>query len=221
MHPVSHYELLHLPIVSLSTAEVVGEVDGLVLDLSGLRVAAFVTRLGFYEASLLPFEAAHAVGRDAVMVSDESVLRRVGKDRRLVSLIEADASLSGSTALTTEGQAVGVVGAYYLDRDTGRLAGVQLIPPIEIDTAPEGLLPFNAVQRVGDSLVIIEGGYQAALVQDEEGLAATMAASTGVPAPVPPVSPDGPPVPDDAGASGGLRPLGAPGRRPAPVPSRP
>jgi hypothetical protein len=128
--------------------------------------------MGVYEAKVLRFSAARAVGRDAVMVSDAGALRTVKEDAEIDRLLQAGISLSGATVLSEAGEAVGVVGAFYLDRETGALAGFQLVPPVEIDSIPEGLVPRSMVHRVGESLVLVNAGYEAALLPDEEALAA-------------------------------------------------
>ena len=171
MAVVSHFELLRLPIVSLETAEILGQVDEIVLDGANVRAAGFVTGMGVYEAKVLPFAAARAVGRDAVMVDGAGTLRAVAEEPELDRLIRADLSLSGATVLTETGQAVGVVGAFYLDRESGALAGFQLVPPIEIDTVPDGLVPVRAVRRIGEALVLVDAGYEGDLRGDEDELA--------------------------------------------------
>jgi uncharacterized protein YrrD len=62
-------ELLGLQIVALDDASVVGEVDGLIIDDRAMKVAGFLVDLGLFEASVLPFDKASAVGADAIIVT--------------------------------------------------------------------------------------------------------------------------------------------------------
>lgn len=177
MTVVSHYELLQLPIVSLDTARILGQVDEIIFDGENARVAGFVTGMGVYEAKVLRFSAVQALGPDAIMVADDGPIRPIGGERDLDQLAGADLALSGAAVLTEAGEAVGVVGSLYIDRQTGGLAGFQLVPPIEIDTVPEGLLPMSAVLRLGDSLILVQAGYRTQLVQGEDDLSVVSAAS--------------------------------------------
>jgi uncharacterized protein YrrD len=70
-------ELAGRPVVTLS-GELVAEIKDIVFERTGGRIAGFTLRNpGLFSRSRkdsLPWEAVHGVGRDAVMVSDETLL---------------------------------------------------------------------------------------------------------------------------------------------------
>src|SRR5665647_3348581 len=108
-------DLIGLPIVSMDDASVVAEVDGLVVDDSTLTVAGFLTNVGLYEASVLPFAATRAVGDDAVIVRSADALVRLSAIPALAALAEKGIEISGARVVTLSGKEVGSVGGYFVD----------------------------------------------------------------------------------------------------------
>ena len=119
-------DLIGLPIVSMEDASVVAEVDGLVIDDSTLTVAGFLTNVGLYEASILPFAATRAVGDDAVIVRSADALVRLSANPALAALAEKGIEISGARLVTLSGKEVGSVGGYFVD-DRGRVVGLEFI----------------------------------------------------------------------------------------------
>ncbi|MCL4368264.1 MAG: PRC-barrel domain-containing protein [Actinobacteria bacterium] len=120
-------ELIGLPIVSLHDAEIVGEIDALIIDDATLTVVGFLVDLGFYEAKVLPFAAARAIGRDAVIVERPDDVTLVSHHPDVARLADKDIAVAGATAVTSSGHTVGTIGELLVDVDTGRIIEVELV----------------------------------------------------------------------------------------------
>ncbi|GAB4250759.1 MAG: hypothetical protein Kow00129_11620 [Thermoleophilia bacterium] len=164
-------DLLGLQIVAKDRASVVGEIDGLIIDDEALQVAGFLVDLGLYEARALPFEDALAVGEDAVIVATPSVVVRISDNPRLAQLAAKEITLSDATALTLSGKAVGTVGDFYVDTESGSLLGLEFYPE-ETDVYPPGkvVLPASTIRRLGRDIVILSDDYDRHFLKDAESL---------------------------------------------------
>ena len=182
-------DLIGLPIVSMEDASVVAEVDGLVIDDSALTVAGFLTNVGLYEASVLPFAATRAVGDDAVIVRSAEAIIRLSANPALAALAERGIDISGSRVVTLSGKEVGSAGGYFVD-DRGRVVGLEFISedpsPHPLDPA---VVPVSTVHRVGPDLVVLRQDYAEHLLKDGSSLdrlaAKTVPARPPVKAPTP------------------------------------
>lgn len=182
-------DLIGLPIVSMEDASVVAEVDGLVIDDSTLTVAGFLTNVGLYEASVLPFAATRAVGDDAVIVRSADALVRLSANPALAALAEKGIEISGARVVTLSGKEVGSVGGYFVD-DRGRVVGLEFISE---DPSPHprdpAVVPVSTVHRVGPDLVVLKQDYAEHLLKDGSSLdrlaARTVPARPPVKAPAP------------------------------------
>jgi uncharacterized protein YrrD len=163
-------DLIGLPIVSMEDASVVAEVDGLVIDDSTLTVAGFLTNVGLYEASVLPFAATRAVGDDAVIVRSADVLVRLSSNPALAALAEKGIDISGARVVTLSGKEVGSVGGYFVD-DRGRVVGLEFISE-DLSSKPRdaAVVPVSTVHRVGPDLVVLKQDYAEHLLKDGSSL---------------------------------------------------
>ena len=163
-------DLIGLPIVSMEDASVVAEVDGLVIDDSTLTVAGFLTDVGLYEASVLPFAHTRAVGDDAVIVRSADVLVRLSANPALAALAEKGIDISGARVVTLSGKEVGSAGGFFVD-DRGRVVGIEFISE---DLSPQprdaAVVPISTVHRVGPDLVVLKQDYAEHLLKDGSSL---------------------------------------------------
>ena len=224
-------DLIGLPIVSMEDASVVAEVDGLVIDDSALTVAGFLTNVGLYEASVLPFAATRAVGDDAVIVRSADALIRLSANPALAALAERGIDISGSRVVTLSGKEVGSAGGYFVD-DRGRVVGLEFISE---DPSPHPqdpvVIPVSTVHRVGPDLVVLRQDYAEHLLKDGSSLdrlaARTVPAKAPVKAPAParpepvaqaePTAPTPVPSKMPRGRSAAKKPTLAPAETPPPV----
>jgi len=179
-------DLLGLPIVNLADASVVGEVDGLVLDDATMKVVGFLVGLGIHEAKVLPFTAVRAIGEDAVMIEAVSVVVSISTHPQMEETALKDIALSGSRALTSSGQTVGVIGDFFIDTDTGAIVAVELLPGDSVLYPREpAVLPVSGVHRIGQYTAVLTDDYEQKLVKDLSSLQAAEAPAPGATPPPP------------------------------------
>ncbi len=188
-------DLLGLPIVSKEDASIAGEVDGLIIDEQSLRVAGFLVDLSLYEARVLPFAKAQAIGEDAIIVEAASAVARLSEDQELEDLTEREITLSGVVAITLAGNNVGAVGDFFVDGRSGDLVGFEFLP-LEEAVYPRDtvVLPISVVHRLGRDIVVLTNDYDQHFMPNGEALTRSEARTDrvtglGRPEPVAPAPP--------------------------------
>ena len=112
------------PVMSRATAENLGRVSHVVIDVGNGTARALVVGSG-KKAQVVDWTALSGFGPDAVMVGDEASLRSpAGELEEAVAAGRRD--LVGARALSTEGVALGAVTDGDLDPETGRLLQVRV-----------------------------------------------------------------------------------------------
>jgi len=164
-------ELLGLQIVALDDASVVGEVDGLIIDDRAMKVAGFLVDLGLFEASVLPFGSASAVGGDAIIVPSADTLALITTDAALDALATKDIAISDARVITRSGKTVGFIGDFFVDTDSGDVVGMEFIADDQsIYPKDVAVLPSAAVLRLGRDIVVVTDDYLQALQRDAGSL---------------------------------------------------
>jgi sporulation protein YlmC with PRC-barrel domain len=104
-------------VLSRTSAQVLGEVNHLLLDAQRGKIAAVIIGRG-KNAQLVEWAELSGFGPDAVMVSDEGALRPPADDRERSA---ADGKLEqvGKRALTETGNELGTIDDVTFDPDTG------------------------------------------------------------------------------------------------------
>ena len=162
-------DFLGLEVVSLEDASVVGEVDGLVVDETTAAVVGLVVDLGLYEAKLLPFSAVRGLGEDAVMVDSASSLKPVSESPDLEEIARREVLVSDAMVLTDAGNLAGTVGDYFVDPDTGRISGLEIVVETDDDEISY-FIPMTEVIRIGADLVMIKAGFKKRAVLSGDAL---------------------------------------------------
>ncbi len=164
-------ELLGLQIVALDDASVVGEVDGLIIDDKAMRVAGFLIDLGLFEASVLPFGNALAVGADAIIIPSADTLALITADADLDTLATRDITISDARVITRSGKTVGSIGDFFVDTDSGDVVGMEFIADDQsIYPKDVAVLPSAAVLRLGRDIVVVSDDYLQKLQRDAGSL---------------------------------------------------
>lgn len=190
-------DLLGLQIVALDSAMVVGEVDGLLIDDGAVRVAGFLVDLGLYEASVLPFESATAVGLDAVIVESAAKITPISAAPALEALAEKDVTISDAKAITRSGRSVGTIGDFFVDTETGDVVGMEFIAADQTVYPREAaVIPTSTLYRLGRDIVVLEDDYDKHLMRDDASLERVSKPRPARVAPV--VAPEPEPSPEPA-----------------------
>lgn len=164
-------ELLGLQIVSLEDVSVVGEVDGLIIDDKAMKVAGFLVDLGLFEASVLPFGSALAVGADAIIVPSVDTLGPITADADLDALATKDIAISDARVITHAGKTVGSIGDFFVDTDSGDVVGMEFVADDQsIYPKDVAVLPSAAVLRLGRDIVVVSDDYLQRLQRDAGSL---------------------------------------------------
>lgn len=164
-------ELLGLQIVSLGDASVVGEVDGLIINDKAMKVAGFLVDLGLFEASVLPFGSALAVGADAIIVPNVDTLGPITADADLDALATKDIAISDARVITRAGKTVGSIGDFFVDTDSGDVVGMEFVADDQsIYPKDVAVLPSAAVLRLGRDIVVVSDDYLQRLQRDAGSL---------------------------------------------------
>src|SRR5680860_297038 len=164
-------DLLGLQIIALDSATVVGEIDGLLIDDTALKVAGFLVDLGLYEASVLPFGSARAVGSDAVIVDSAEKIAEISADPTLEALAEKDVTISDAKAITRSGRSVGTIGDFFVDTNTGDVIGMEFLAADQtVYPRDVAVIPTSVVYRLGTDIIVLEDDYDKHLMGDSASL---------------------------------------------------
>jgi len=135
-------------VVSKSTAETLGSVDGVVIDAASRRITAL--RLGKgRKAKVVPWEQVSGVGTAAVIVEKDESLRAPadGIEQRYAS---GDVALIGGLVLSDQGNSQGTVVDVEYDGDTGTLTSIR--------TSKSDAIDADRLRAIGTYAWVVAGG---------------------------------------------------------------
>jgi sporulation protein YlmC with PRC-barrel domain len=126
-----------LPVVTLTDAEQVGTVRSLIVDAaSGVVTRVLISGRRPRRETVLPWDALHAIGPDAVLVHPATAPAEPGTVQDLL----------GSRVLTEAGDERGRVQDVAFDPDTGR---------VETLLTAFGMLPADRLLGIGDYALVV------------------------------------------------------------------
>jgi uncharacterized protein YrrD len=164
-------ELLGLQIVSKADASFLGEVDALIVDDLTLRIAGFLVDLGVYEAKVVAFEDAAAVGTDAIIVESAEAVAPISTRPALEGMARREITITDVKAVTLAGHGVGLIGDFFVDTTTGKITGLELIPSDpEVYPRETVFVPASCVHRLGPEIVVLKDDYEKHLVKEADSL---------------------------------------------------
>jgi uncharacterized protein YrrD len=165
--------LAGLPVVTTNTGEDIAETRDVIYVPDQGRVAGFtLNKRGRFAGRLknvLAFEQLHAVGRDAVMVTDASVL-----DTREGEAAAQDAkgrNVIGNQVLTDTGKELGVVRDLIVEMNRGEVIGYELEGGTELQRADGAplLLPLPATLAVSSDTLMVPSEVESYIRDDLAG----------------------------------------------------
>lgn len=151
--------LVGLPVVTIKTGEDIAETRDVIYLPEQGRVIGFTLnkrgRLAGRLKSVLEMEQVHAVGRDAVMISDAAALDAgVGAE---VAKESKGRNVIGDTVLTDAGKALGTVRDLIVEMNRGEVIGYEIDGDESLQRA-EGaplLLPLPATLAVSSDTLMV------------------------------------------------------------------
>jgi uncharacterized protein YrrD len=172
---VTASEITGLPVVTVTGGEDVAEVRDVIYSPErGNLVGLTLNKRGFFSGrrrEVLPAELIHAIGKDAVMVRDESALVEPGKASREVGKPATERNVLGDDVLTEGGVSLGTVRDLVLVvGSAGEVVGYQ------IDKADGGTayIPLPAQLSVSGAALVVPAATREFVRDDLVGLGAAV-----------------------------------------------
>jgi uncharacterized protein YrrD len=164
-----------LPVVTVRGGEDVAEVRDVIYNPeAGRLVGLTLNKRGFFSGRLrevLPAEAIHAIGRDAVMIQDESSLTDPEAAPDDVGHPATERNVIGDDVLTEGGRSLGVVrDLALLVGSTGEVVGYQIEKP----AGGHGYIPLPAQLAVSGSALVVPDVTEEFVRDDLVGLGAAV-----------------------------------------------
>jgi uncharacterized protein YrrD len=164
-----------LPVVTVRGGQDVAEVRDVIYNPgAGRLVGLTLNKRGFFSGRLrevLPADAIHAIGRDAVMVMDESALTDPADAPEDVGHPATDRNVIGDDVLTAGGRSLGVVRDLALVvGSTGEVVGYQIEKP----AGGHGYIPLPAQLAVSGTALVVPDVTEEFVRDDLVGLGAAV-----------------------------------------------
>ena len=171
--------LVGLPVVTTSTGEDIAETRDVIYVPEQGRVAGFTLnkrgRLAGRMKNVLAMEQVHAVGRDAVMVTDAGVLDT--PEGEAAAQDAKGRNVNGNQVLTETGKTLGVVIDLIVEMNRGEVIGYELKGETEVQRA-EGaplLLPLPATLAVSSDTLMVPADVESYIRDDLAGFGSAVA----------------------------------------------
>ncbi len=164
-----------LPVVTVRGGEDVAEVRDVIYDPeAGRLVGLTLNKRGFFSGrrkEVLPAEQIHAIGRDAVMILDDSCLTAPEDAAADVGHPATERNVIGDDVLTEGGRSLGVVrDLALLVGSSGEVVGYQIEKP----TGGHGYIPLPAQLAVSGVALVVPDVTEEFVRDDLVGLGAAV-----------------------------------------------
>ncbi|QGG48701.1 PRC-barrel domain-containing protein [Heliorestis convoluta] len=150
--------LLTRPIVSLEEGQKIGTVRGLIVDPKAMEVVALqVDQKGlFREQKVIPFSKVHSIGEAAIIVDKANQVQKATNLPQLFQLFKEKIAIIGNKVLTTEGEKIGIVNEYYLDRYTGKIISIELRGSFGDNWFQnKAVLPARSIRTISQNMILV------------------------------------------------------------------
>ncbi len=162
----SSRQILDLPVLSIEEGKEIGRVKHLVLNPQRGAVDFILVedRAWYLGLKAIPYEAVQGIGEFALTVTNRSSLSEVTECAGIVDLLEKDLRLPGIKVLSSKGCLVGSVSEFYINDNSGDIAGCQLVP--ENSQTAAGIIPGKFILTYGSDYLVVEEGIEEKLVKE-------------------------------------------------------
>lgn len=151
-------EIIGLPVLSLAAGKHLYEVKDLLIDPKENRVLAILLDEGGLSdtAKIIHFENIKSMGRDAVIIQDETAVAPASSDERMSLAKERTRVLSGVSVYTEDGRYLGKIDDLYVEENTGKITGYDLMGGL-IQTTLRGkhFLPVPETSIIGTDVIFV------------------------------------------------------------------
>ncbi len=159
-------------IVAIDSGQRIEGVHDLIFDHQANQVLGLLVDEGgwFRAARVVPFEAIHSFGEDAIMIDTAAAVTSTRQDDRLADVLDGDIRLIGMTLLTTDGQDLGKIADVYFDEKTGRVEGYEATGGLFSDLSNgRTFVPAPENVQIGEHAAIVPLAVAAAMQEQEPG----------------------------------------------------
>lgn len=126
---------------------------------------------------VIPFDMTEGIGKDAVMIESDNLIRKLNEEPDAINLIEGGVSLIGSKALTKKGKYIGRINEIYINEKTGHVIGCELVDNITV----KGIIPTQFTLTFGKDALIVGERVEDNLVSSIDDIEQDRGAATPSP----------------------------------------
>lgn len=148
-----------LPVFTRKNGRRIGEVSDILFKDDERAYALLVQRGGvFLQPLALLLEDVLSLGRDAVIVRDESALRVFERLDPYRCLLETDSCFVGKTLMREDGVELGTVADVYIANDEDKIVGYEVTDGLLTDWLHgRKRIPFEATLHIGEVILVRAG----------------------------------------------------------------
>ncbi len=149
-------EIINLRVLSVEEGKEIGFVQELLLNPQKGSVDFLLVKDGewYYGLKALPFSAVQGIGEYALTVASRSDLKRLAETADAAALLENNPGLIGLRVLSRKGRLLGRVREYYVDENSGKVRGCQLVP--DGQDKPSGIIEDKYICTFGREFLVVE-----------------------------------------------------------------
>lgn len=161
--------IIGLPVLSVSEGLQFGYVKNLVINPQTFSVEYLLisSEPWYLGMRALAFTDVVGIGEYAVTTEKSANASAVGLEDPVTKLLDFGVDVKESQVITKRGQMVGRIKDYYIDEETGKIVGYELVP--NNSEAVAGLIPAAAVITLGKSMTVVEDNVESALLKELNG----------------------------------------------------
>ncbi|MGQ9674046.1 MAG: PRC-barrel domain-containing protein [Chloroflexota bacterium] len=121
-------DVIGLPVLTFRTGRKIDEVKDILFDPEHNRILALLTDDAgwFTDARVIPFDQVKSLGRDAVIVEDETAEIPASSRSDVRRAIEGKRIIINMRVFTEDGRDIGTIGDMFLDEKTGEVLGYEV-----------------------------------------------------------------------------------------------
>lgn len=159
-------------VVALSTGERVATVNDLVFDHEAARLLALLVDEGgwFRAARVIPLLAVRSFGDDAIVVGSPEDVLAANNLERVPDILNDNATLIGTTLMTTDGKNLGRLADMYFDESSGDVIGYDVTGGLFADlSSGRSFVPAEGKLSLGQDVAFVPPETAAAMEEREPG----------------------------------------------------
>jgi uncharacterized protein YrrD len=170
-------DLIHKPVVSFDTGEIIGRIKDLVFDQDrNLLMALLIEEKKFLSsAKVLPVASVQSIGADAVITSTKDSIISVSNLPDIEAVLEHNNILRGTHIMTVDGRDLGRMIDLYFDEKTGLIEGYEVSGGLFADAySGRSFVPAVETLKIGQHFAFVPSIVANLMEEQVGGLKAAM-----------------------------------------------